>query len=167
MNKFFELLTAVSDFFGGAEEPMIRGLVIMASIVIVLAIALMAWHFTPRRERRQVINHLAEAIGLGQVGERLGNEEELEDVRENPAPADSMPEIPRMEPTIRRRKPSPAPLPQNPRLHLVATIAEKDGHLAHFTTKRRNPRTGQVERYRSQDCAVMVNDSGNRHWVRP
>lgn len=108
-----------------------------------------------------------ETLDYRSLGEHLGNEDNLEDLRENPAPADSMTEIPRMEPTIRRRKPSPAPLPQNPRLHLVATIAEKDGHLAHFTTKRRVPRTGQVERYRSQDCAVMVNDSGNRHWVRP
>ena len=111
---------------------------------------------------------LAKAVGLGNIGEHLGNEDEEVEVN-NPAPADSMPEIPRMEPTIRRRKPSPAPQPQNPRLYLEATVAENGGHMAHFTTKRRHPRTGRIERHKRvgrQDVAALVNQSGNRLWVQ-
>jgi hypothetical protein len=110
---------------------------------------------------------LAEALRLGNIGEHLGNEDEEVEVN-NPAPADSMPEIPRMEPTIRRRKPSPAPQPQNPRLYLEATVAENGGHIAHFTTKRRHPRTGRIERHKNigqKDVAALVNKDGNHLWV--
>ena len=131
MNQIFQILTAMSDFFGGAEEPMSRGLVIMASIVIVLAIALMAWHFTPRRERRQVVNHLAEAIGLGHVGEHIAGEDE--DVEpENPAMADSMPEIPRMQPKLREH------LPRRQALRWL------DNNTVQATTRYRRPFYGEV-----------------------
>lgn len=163
MNQFYSALTMIFDFMAtGIGEPdmLITGIGSTALTVLIIMIAIVGWMKSPKQDREDVKNYLRDAVSLGHVGEHVSYEDE-EDEFENPAIADSMPQSKPETIAFLAKK------PQNRRLYLMATVFENEGHTADFTTKRRIPRKGRVEQYRPEDCSVLVNQSGNRHWVRP
>ncbi len=131
MDTIFHIFTAATDFFVYEGAPVTVFLAKLTIAIIFCMIPLLAWFASPRRERQQVKDYLAEAVGLGHVGEHVsGEDEEIEP--ENPAMADSMPEIPRMQPKLREH------LPRRQALRWL------DNNTVQATTRYRRPFYGEV-----------------------